>query len=730
MTMSHPVADMEQQVELELLRIFHRGVLAGQLATMAAAVLAALLAWGKAGPWLIAGWLAATGSVAAGRTLMSRRFLRADEAGQRPSLSRAATRVRQSMLAAGIVWGLGMLSLVAAVDGARESVLYLIPMVLVSGAVPLAAPVRAAYGLFAASILLPFVVMFVGRGDAIYLLLGVGTLIYLYMMSSSAERLRHVLTDSLRLRLEKESLSQALLESRGAALDAQQEAERANRAKSEFLASMSHEIRTPMNAILGLTHLALDSNGEPQRDYLVKIKQAGEMLFRLLNDVLDLSKIEAGRMEVDLAPFELRELVGQVESTIGPLARERRLRFETRIAGDVPARLNGDAMRITQVLVNLLGNAIKFTAHGSVELTVSVSRIRASEVSVRFVVSDTGIGMTPDQQQRVFSAYAQADSSVSRRYGGTGLGLSISRHLVRLMAGEISLSSAAGEGSSFTVTLPMAVAADLPATGTASDDAQRFDGARILVVEDNAVNQLITRELLERRGARVEVADNGRVALELVTTQAFDLVLMDVMMPEMDGLEATRRLRADPATSGLPIIGLTANVNRSDLADCIAAGMNAHVGKPIVPGDLFARLTEWLPATTVMRGMASLPAPAFDATLARARYGDDDELLSRLLEVFIDAEADCVTRLRAALAAPRLDEARRICHTLKGLAAGFDADALTTLARAAEQALDETGVLDGAQLDELETAHRALLSAARRHLAQAERAVVTAAAAG
>jgi CheY-like chemotaxis protein len=210
-------------------------------------------------------------------------------------------------------------------------------------------------------------------------------------------------------------------------------------------------------------------------------------------------------------------------------------------------------------------------------------------------VSDSGIGMTPAQRQRIFGAYAQADASVTRRYGGTGLGLAITQRLVEVMRGEIRVSSEPCAGSIFTVDLPLAMVAEAPTSAVPDQRPLRFDGRRILVVEDNPVNQLITRELLERRGARVEVADNGRIALDLVAAGEFDLVLMDVMMPEMDGLEATRRLRATPGCAALPIIGLTANVDRGDLDACLAAGMNAHVGKPIAPDELFARLVDWLP---------------------------------------------------------------------------------------------------------------------------------------
>jgi len=706
----------EQRVERELLRAYHRGAATGQVANLVAAGFAAFIVWGEAPMVLILGWLLAATVTAGGRGLLSWSWLRLDAADRVSDSGRAGTFVRVSAAFAGMVWGIGMLSLCSVVDGPRELMLYLVLLVLVSGAMPLLAPVRGAYGLYAAFGVLPFVPLFLGMDDPIYLLLAGGAVFYLYMMYSSAERLRIVLTDSLRLRLDKEALSHALLESREAALGAQADAERATRAKSEFLASMSHEIRTPMNAILGLTHLALDSDGAPRRDYLTKIKQAGELLFQLLNDVLDLSKIEAGRMELAQAPFDLRDTLQHIDSTIGPLARQRSLAFRVHTPMDLPARFVGDATRLCQVLVNLLGNAVKFTETGSIDLVVDARVLSPTRRMLRFVVRDTGIGMTAEQQQRVFGAYAQADSSISRRYGGTGLGLSITRHLVSLMDGEIALASAPGQGSTFTVTLPLGIAADEPAAP--GESHRRLDGARILVVEDNAVNQLITRELLERRGATVEVAGNGRLALDCVRAARFDLVLMDVMMPEMDGLEATRRLRAQPGGRELPIIGLTANVDRRDLAACLAAGMNAHVGKPIEPDDLFARLAEWLPA----RG--------FDFARARERYGDDDDLLRRVLLAFLDSEGDAPVRLQAALAADRRDEALRICHTLKGIAAGLDADALSALAGDAEQVLTEGEVPDGALLAALQDAHAATAAAARARLADPASATLSPAAAG
>jgi len=590
---------LERRVQLELLRVYHGGVPTGQVAGVVAALIVGVLAGEGPGRAVVPWWWLVAGVVAIVRYGMTLRFRRADADGTLGDLASALRAVQASVLIAGLVWGIGLTQFYEHVASARELAIYLGPMVLVSGGVPLMAPVRGAYELFAAAIVAPFALMCFAEADLTYGVVGVASLLYLVMMLVGASRLRQVLVESLRLRLEKETLSQALLASREAALAAQAEAERANRAKSEFLANMSHEIRTPMNAILGLTHLALEADGGPQHDYLEKIRQAGQHLYQLLNDVLDFSKIEAGRMELTHTPFAPRALVEQVVGTLAMEARAKRLRLDVRVAPDVPEGLVGDAVRIMQILVNLLGNAIKFTEAGGVVVDVAATRRDEARVTLRLVVSDSGIGMTPAQQQRIFGAYAQADATVTRRFGGTGLGLSITRRLVELMHGEIRVSSEPGAGSIFTVELPLPIAPAPAPAPVAERRALRLDGRRILVVEDNPVNQLITREMLERRGAVVEVADNGRIGLERAAAGRFDLVLMDVMMPEMDGLEATRRLRAMPGTATLPVIGLTASVDRADLDACLAAGMNAHATKPIVPDELFARLVDYLPPPPV-----------------------------------------------------------------------------------------------------------------------------------
>jgi signal transduction histidine kinase len=584
------------RTDLDLLRAFHRGVPRSVFAQLVA--IGFFAGFAQSGPHrdLLPAWILIQLLVLAARAASSVHFRRMDRQGSTAAPRRALALARSGAALHGLVWALATSLEPHALDSPAQIALFLTPVVMTAGELPFLASVKWAYECFAVPILAVLAgrLLMHGGVDAV---IGIGLLVYLATNCFAAHHFFSVLADSAALLLEREEMSRSLLATREHALAAQAEAERANRAKSEFLANMSHEIRTPMNAILGLTHLALEADGRPQHDYLEKIRQAGQHLYQLLNDVLDFSKIEAGRMELSPAPFAPRALVEQIVGTLAMEARAKRLRLDVRVAPDLPEGLVGDSVRIMQILVNLVGNAIKFTEAGGVVVEVAAPRRDEGQVTLQLVVSDSGIGMTPAQQRRIFGAYAQADATVTRRFGGTGLGLSITRRLVELMHGEIRVSSEPGAGSIFTVELPLAVA---PAPAPVAErPALRFDGRRVLVVEDNPVNQLITREILERRGAVVEVADNGRIALERAAAGRFDLVLMDVMMPEMDGLEATRRLRATPATAALPIIGLTASVDHGDLVACLAAGMNAHVPKPIVPEELFARLVDCLPPPPV-----------------------------------------------------------------------------------------------------------------------------------
>ena len=521
-------------------------------------------------------------------------------------------------------------------------------------------------------------------------------------------------------------LNTTLTHSTGATQAALKVAEEASASKSQFVANMSHEIRTPMNGILGMLKLLQSTELSPrQLDYTTKAEGAANSLLGLLNDILDFSKIEAGKMGLDPQPFRvaqlLRDLSVILSANVGPKPVEVLLDIDP----DVPKTLLGDAMRLQQVLINLGGNAIKFTAQGEVVVQIKMLGRTAAGTTLRIAVRDTGIGIAPENQQHIFDGFSQAEASTTRRFGGTGLGLSISKRLVALMGGELTLHSALGEGSTFhfTVTLPtvdqvpdephlttpraVAAVADAPAdhrtlrSGPRTFPAKqgRLTGMRLLVVEDNPINQQVASELLLAEGAFVAMAGNGMLGVAAVTVAqpAFDAVLMDLQMPVMDGYQATEAIRRTFGPTELPIIAMTANAMASDRAACLAAGMNDHVGKPFDLTHLVEVILKHTKRASTGAALAQAPAPAdamadgalltgsIDVRQAIARLDGNTQLYVQILQSYLQRLAGLPDQLDERIHSGDQVGAAQLMHTFKGLSGTVGATSMAAIAHAAER---------------------------------------------